>query len=70
MLLQILRPLESLSTEITFMWLQRNVDSNMGSDMVALHSGGTALVPATGEIQVVCALASNMLLADMLLEES
>ncbi len=48
MLLQVLRALEGLATEFTFMGLQRNVYSNMGGNMVALDSGSSTLVPATG----------------------
>jgi hypothetical protein len=64
-LLQVLRALESLSAEIAFMRLQRNMYSNVGCDMVAFDCGGPALVPAAGKIQIVCALAANMLLADV-----
>jgi hypothetical protein len=66
-LLEILRALESLSTEVTLVRLEGDMDSNVGSDMIALDRGGTALVPATGQVQVVCALASNMFLADVFL---
>lgn len=67
MLLQILRTLEGLSTEVTFVRLQRNVDSDVGSDMITLDSGSSARVPSTGEVQVICALSSDMFLADMFL---
>lgn len=67
-LLQVLRTLKGLSTEITFVWLERDVDSNVGSDMVTLDSGGTARVPTTSEVQIVGALSSDMLLADVLLK--
>jgi hypothetical protein len=66
-LLEILRTLESLSTEIALVWFERNVDSNVGSDMIALDCGGTALIPSASKVQVVCALASDVLLADVLL---
>lgn len=65
MLLQILRTLEGLPTEVTFVRLQRNVDSDVGSDMITLDSGSSARVPSTGEVQVICALSSDMFLADM-----
>ena len=39
----------------------------MGSDVVAFDGGGTAGVPSTGQVQVVSALPSNMLLTDMIL---
>jgi len=67
-LLEILRTLECLATEVALVWFEGNVNSNVGGDMIALHGCGTALIPATGEVQVVCALASNMLLADVLKE--
>jgi hypothetical protein len=41
-LLQVLRTFEGFSTEITFVRLQWDVDSDMGGDMIALDSGGTA----------------------------
>jgi hypothetical protein len=68
MLLQVLRALEGFSTEFTFVRLQWNVHSNVGSDMITLDSGGSAGIPATGEIQVVCTFSSDMLLADVILE--
>jgi hypothetical protein len=68
MLLQVLRTLEGLSTEFTFVRLQWNVYSNVGSDMVALNGGGAAGIPPTGKIQVVCTFPSDMLLADVILE--
>jgi hypothetical protein len=68
MLLQVLRTLEGLSTEFTFVRLQWNVYSNVGSDMIALDGGGSAGIPPTGEIQVVCTLPSDMLLADVILQ--
>ena len=49
------------------MRLEGDMDSNVGGDMIALNRGGTALVPATGEVQVVCALASDMFLTDVFL---
>lgn len=65
--LQILRPFESLAAEVTFVRLQGDVDSDVRGDMVALHGGGSARVPSTGEVEVVGALSANMLLADVLL---
>ena len=67
MLLQILRTLECLSTEVTFMRLQGNVDSDVGCDMITLDGRGTALAPTAREVEVVRALSSDMLLADVLL---
>lgn len=67
-LLQVLRTLEGLSTEVTFVRFERDVDSNVGGDMITLDSGGTAGVPATGEVQVVGALSADVLLADVVKE--
>ena len=39
----------------------------MGSDVVAFDGGGTAGVPSTGQVQVISALPSNVLLTDMVL---
>jgi hypothetical protein len=67
--LQILRTFEGLSTEVTFVRLQGDVNSNVGCDVVALDGGGPARVPPTGEVEVVGALSSNMFLANVLLED-
>jgi hypothetical protein len=66
-LLQILRALECLSTEITFVRFKRDVNSNVGSDMIALDCGSSALVPSTGQIEVIGTFAADMFLADMIL---
>lgn len=68
MFLQVLRTLEGFTTEVTFVRLQWNVNSNVRGDMVTLHSGGAALIPATREIEVVCALTANVLLANVFKE--
>lgn len=67
MLLEILRALEALAAEITLVRLQRNVNTDMRSDVVALHRGGAARVPLACEVQIVGALATNMLLANVFL---
>lgn len=66
-LLQILGTLEGLSTEVTFVRLEWDMDSDVRGDVITLHGGGTALIPTTGEIEVVCALATNVLLANVFL---
>lgn len=68
MLLQVLRALEALATEVALVRLQRDMDTNMRGDVVALNSGGTAEVPTTGQVEIVGALATDMALADVLLE--
>ena len=67
-LLQILRTLESLAAEVTLVGLQGDVDSDVGGDMVTLDGGGSALVPSTGQVKVVGALATDMLLANVFLK--
>jgi hypothetical protein len=68
MLLQVLGTLEALAAEVTLVWLQRDVNTNVRRDVVALDCGGAAEVPSPGEVQIVGALASNMAFADMLVE--
>jgi hypothetical protein len=68
MLLEILGALEGLATEVTFVRLQRHVDSDVRSNVVTLDGGGSARVPSASEVQVVCALSSDMLLTDMFKE--
>lgn len=65
-LLQILRALERLSAEVAFVRFQWNVDPYVGGDVIALHSGSSARVPATGKVEIVCALAPDVLLTDVL----
>jgi hypothetical protein len=67
-LLQVLRALECLSAEVALMRLEWDVDADVGRDVVTLDGGGAAGVPATGQIQVVGALASDVLLTDVFLE--
>jgi len=45
------------------------MDANVRRDVVTLDSGGAARIPLAGEIQVVGALATNMLLADVFLSQ-
>ena len=66
-LLEILRPLESLATEVAFVRLERNVDADVRGDVVTLHGGGAAGSPLAGEVEIVSALAADVALADMVL---
>jgi hypothetical protein len=67
-LLQVLGTLEGLSTEVTFVRLEWNVYSDVRGDVVTLHGSGPALIPTTSEVEVVCALSTNMLLANVFKE--
>lgn len=68
MLLQILRPLEGLAAELALVRLERNVNADMRGDVIALDRRRPARVPATGQVEVVGALAADMALADVLIE--
>lgn len=67
MLLEILRPLESLAAEVTFMRLERNMDADVGGDVIAFDGRGTACSPLTGQVEVVGALATDMAFAHVVL---
>ena len=67
MFLQVLRSLESFATEFTLVRLQRNMDPNVGGDMVSFNSRGTTVAPLTSQIEVVGGLATNMLFTNVLL---
>lgn len=66
-LLQILRALEGLSAEITFVRLERDMDPDMGCDMVAFYSSRATAAPLASQVEVVCALAANVTLANVFL---
>jgi hypothetical protein len=66
-LFEILRSLERLLAVITFVRLQWNVNPNVTGDVITLDRGGSTIAPSTGEIEVVCGLAANVILADMVL---
>jgi hypothetical protein len=67
MFLEILRALEGLAAELALVRLQGNMDADVGGDVVALDSGGAALTPRAGQVEVVGRLAADMALADMFL---
>jgi hypothetical protein len=67
MLLEILGPLESFAAEVTLVWLQRNMHTNVRGDMITLDSRGPAVTPLASEVQVVGALAADMALTDVIL---
>lgn len=69
MLLQILWALERLATEITLVRLEWHMDTDMGSDVVALDGGRSACAPLAGEVEVVGTFAPDMAFADVVLGE-
>ena len=68
MLLQVLRPLEGLATEVASMRLQRDMDSDMRGDVVAFHNGDATVAPRTLKVEIVSTFATNVLFADMVLQ--
>ena len=66
-LLQVLRSFESFAAKVTFVRLERNVNTNMRSDMIALHGGCSAVAPLTRQVEIICALAANMPVTNMIL---
>lgn len=69
-LLEILRALESLATEVALVRLQRNVNTDVRSDVVTLDGGGAAVAPLARQIQVVGALAPNVTFANVILGDN
>ena len=67
MFLEILRPLEGLSTEVASVRLQGYVNSNVRGDVIAFDDRYTTATPSASEIEVISALASDVGLADMIL---
>lgn len=69
-LLKILGTLERLAAEVTLVWLEWYMDADMRRDVVALYGGRSAGAPLAGKVEVVCALATDMALADVVLVRS
>jgi hypothetical protein len=67
MFLEILRTLESFAAEFALVRLERDVNADVGGDMVALDGRRPALAPLTGQVEVVGRLATDVTLADMFL---
>jgi hypothetical protein len=67
-LLEILGALEALAAKVTLVRLEWNVNTDMRRDVVALDCCCSALVPLARQVQVVGALAANMLLTDVLIK--
>ena len=67
MLLQILRALEGLATEVALVRLEWDVDADVGGNVVALDGGRSACAPLAGQVEVVGALATDMAFANVVL---
>ena len=66
-LLQILGALEGFPAEITLVWFKRNMHTYMGSYVIALDCGGATAAPLAGQVEIVCALATDVTLTHMFL---
>lgn len=66
-LLEVLRALEGLSTEVALVGLQRNVNTNVRGDVVALDRCGAARVPLASQVEVVGALPPDVPLTNVVL---
>ena len=66
--LQILRAFERLATELASMRLQWHMDTNVRGDVVAFDDRDVAISPSAFEIEIVGALATDVSLADMILD--
>jgi hypothetical protein len=67
-LLEILWALECFATEVALVRLQGHMNANVRGDVVTLDGGGATCAPLTGEVEVVGALATDMTLADVVLD--
>jgi len=67
-LLEILRSLESLSTEVALVRLEGNVDANVRCDVIALDGCDAARTPVASQVEVVCALATDVTFAYVLIK--
>ena len=68
MFLQVLRTLEGLPAKLATMRFERNVDTDVGRNMVPLDNRNVAVGPSTLQVEVVCALTADVVLADMFLQ--
>jgi hypothetical protein len=69
MFLQVLRALEGLAAKLTLVRLQGHMHTDVRGDVISLDRSSTARVPLASQVEVVCALAANMALTDVLIEQ-
>ena len=67
MLLEILRPLEGLTTELASMRLEWYVNTDVRGDVIALYDSDTTVRPCASQVEIVGAFATNVGLADVVL---
>lgn len=68
MFLEILRPLEGFATELALVRLQRNVDANVGGDVIAFDGRCSTLTPSACQVQVVGRFSAYVSFADVFVE--
>ena len=67
MFLEVLRALESLAAEFAPVRLQGNMDPDVRGDVVAFDHCNVAVTPCALQVEVICAFASDVSVADVLL---
>lgn len=68
MLLQVLGPLEGLTAKATLVRFERDVNPNVGGDVVTFDRASVTSLPATDKVQVISALSSDMSFTEVLKE--
>lgn len=67
MLLQVLRTLEGLAAKVALVRLERHMNADVRSDVITLDRRGAASAPLARQVEVVCAFATNMTFADVII---
>ena len=65
--LQVLGSFECFSTEFAFVRLERDMYSDVGGNVVAFDGGGATSSPLASQVEIVCALASDVTFTDVVL---
>ena len=67
-LLEVLGALEALLADLAYVGLEGSMNAKMRGDMVALCTGGTAVLPLAGQTEIVGGLAADMVIAQVIVE--
>lgn len=67
-LFEVLGPLEAFLADLTDVRFEGGVDAKMRCNMVTLSTGSTTVLPVTGQTEVVGRLATDMVVAEMVVE--
>ena len=68
MFFQILWTFEALATEPACMRFERHMYANMRGNVIPFHGDCVAIIPCTGETQIIARFAADMCFADMIVE--